>query len=147
MQGEKVDLSALKVNQACIVVLLAWAFLFDWPWLVALVALVMIVGTFVPQAGLFKLFYTGVLRPSGLVKPNVVADDPRQHLFAQGVGGACLLLAAGAFLAGWTVLGWGLTAVVIALAAVNLLFGFCAGCFLYYQLGRRGVKPSLPSWG
>jgi hypothetical protein len=137
---------ALKVNQSFIVVLLAWAYLFNWPWLVALVALVMLVGTFLPDAGLFKLVYTSLLRPAGLLKPDIVADDPRQHLFAQGVGGSMLVLASFAFLLGWSVLGWVLTGVVIALAAVNLLFGFCAGCFMYYQLGRRGIKPSLPSW-
>ena len=144
--ANRVDRMALKVNQGFIVVLLAWAFLFNWPWLVALVALVMLVGTFLPDAGLFKLVYTGVLRPAGLLKPDVVADDPKQHLFAQGVGGSMLVLASLAFLAGWAVLGWVLTGIVIALAAVNLLFGFCAGCFMYYQLGRRGIKPTLPSW-
>ena len=30
----------------------------------------------------------------------------------------------------------GLAFVVIALAAVNLFFGFCAGCFVYFQLQR-----------
>jgi hypothetical protein len=25
------------------------------------------------------------------------------------------------------------------LAAANLFFGFCAGCFVYYQLGKLGV--------
>jgi len=142
----RVDQTALKVNQACIVILLAWAFLFNWPWLVALVALVMLVGTFVPDAGLFKQFYSRVLRPAGLLKPKVVADEPQPHLFAQGVGGTFLLLASFAFLLGWPVVGWVLTGIVIALAAVNLIFGFCAGCFMYYQLGRRGLKPSLPSW-
>jgi amino acid transporter len=142
----RVDQTALKFNQACIIVLLAWAFLFNWAWLVALVAVVMLVGTFMPQAGLFKLFYARVLRPSGLLKPNVVADDPQPHLFAQGVGGIFLLLASLSFLAGWTMLGWVLAVIVIALAAVNLLFGFCMGCFMYYQLGRRGIRPSLPSW-
>ena len=142
----RVDRMALKVNQACIVILLAWAFLFNWPWLVALVAVVMLVGTFAPDAGLFKQFYSRVLRPAGLLKPKVVADEPQPHLFAQGVGGTFLLLASFAFLLGWPVVGWVLTGIVIALAAVNLIFGFCAGCFMYYQLGRRGIKPSLPSW-
>lgn len=145
-RAARVDQMALKVNQSCIIVLLAWAYLFNWPWLVALVAFVMLVGTFAPEAGLFKLLYSRVLRPAGLLKPNVVADDPQQHLFAQGVGGLFLLLASLAFLLGWPVLGWALTGLVIVLAAVNLLFGFCAGCFMYYQLGRRGIKPSLPSW-
>ena len=142
----KVDQTALKVNQVCIIVLLAWAFLFNWTWLVALVAVVMLVGTFIPEAGLFKQFYSRVLRPAGLLKPDIIADEPQPHLFAQGVGGFVLLLASFSFLGGLNVLGWVLTAVVIALAAANLLFGFCMGCFLYYQLGRRGIKPSLPSW-
>jgi hypothetical protein len=144
--ADRVDLMALKVNQSFIVVLLAWAYLFNWPWLVALVAVVMLVGTFLPEAGLFKQFYSRVLRPAGLLKPQVVADAPQAHLFAQGVGGLFLLGASLAFVGGWAALGWVLTGVVIALAAVNLLFGFCAGCFMYYQLGRRGIKPSLPSW-
>lgn len=142
----KIDQTALKVNQACIIVLLAWAFLFNWTWLVAMVAVVMLVGTFMPEAGLFKQFYARVLRPAGLLKPNVVSDEPQPHLFAQGVGGIFLLLASLSFLAGWTALGWALTAIVVALAVINLLFGFCVGCFMYYQLGRRGIKPSLPSW-
>ncbi len=142
----RVDQTALKFNQACIIVLLAWAFLFNWPWLVALVAVVMLVGTFMPDAGLFKQFYARVLRPTGLLKPNVVADEPAPHLFAQGVGGIFLLLASFSFLLGWTILAWVLTGIVIVLAAVNLILGFCAGCFMYYQLGRRGIKPNLPSW-
>jgi hypothetical protein len=28
---------------------------------------------------------------------------------------------------------------VIGLAAVNLFFGFCAGCFVFFQLQRLGV--------
>jgi hypothetical protein len=144
--ANQVDLTALKVNQSCIVILLAWAFLFNWPWLVALVAVVMLVGTFLPEAGLFKQFYGRVLRPAGLLKPHIAADAPQPHLFAQGMGGAVLLLASLGFVAGWAALGWALTGIVIALAAVNLIFNFCAGCFIYYQLGRRGIKPSLPSW-
>lgn len=144
--ANKVDQTALKVNQTCIIILLAWAFLFNWPWLVALVALVMLVGTFQPEAGLFKLFYSRVLRPAGLLKPDIVADDPQPHLFAQGVGGTFLLFSSLAFLAGWSALGWILAGIVIVLAAINLFFGFCMGCFMYYQLGRRGIKPSLPSW-
>jgi hypothetical protein len=142
----KVDQTALKFNQACIIALLVLAYLFNWPWLVAFVAAVMLVGTVFPGAGIFKLFYAKVLRPAGLLKPKIVADEPQPHLFAQGVGGIFLLLSTLAFLAGLPVAGWGLAAVVVVLAAVNLFLGFCAGCFMYYQLGRLGVRPSLPSW-
>ena len=44
------------------------------------------------------------------------------------------------------VLGWLLVGVVIALAAVNLFLGFCLGCFMYYQLARRGIQADLPWW-
>jgi hypothetical protein len=32
--------------------------------------------------------------------------------------------------------GWALGWLVVALALANLLFGFCAGCFIFYQLRR-----------
>lgn len=141
-----IDHMALKVNQGFIIGLLVLAFLLDWTWLVAFVAAVMLVGTIWPGAGLFKLVYQRALKPAGLLKPDVREDSPQQHLFAQGVGGLMLLVAGIAFWAGAAVVGWLFTAIVVVLAAVNLFFGFCAGCFMYYQLGRFGVKPSLPTW-
>ncbi len=39
------------------------------------------------------------------------------------------------FPAPWIALAW----IVVALALVNLLFGFCAGCFMFLQLRRAGV--------
>lgn len=142
----KVDQTALKVNQVCIIVLLILAFIVDWPWLVAAVGVVMLVGTGLPKAGLFKALYTSVLAPAGLLKPKLVADEPQPHLFAQGVGGIFLAASTLAFVLGQPVAGWGLAAIVVVLAAINLFFGFCLGCFMYYQLARLGFRPSLPSW-
>ena len=42
--------------------------------------------------------------------------------------------------------GAGNIGIVIALAAVNLFLGFCLGCFMYYQLARRGIQADLPWW-
>lgn len=142
----KVDQTALRVNQASIISLLIVAFLFDQWWLVAFVAAVMLVGTWWPGAGLFKLVYARLLRPAGLLKPDLQVDDPRPHLFAQGVGGVVLAVSTLALLAGLSVLGWALAGIVVVLAAVNLFFGFCVGCFLYFQLARRGIHLSLPGW-
>ncbi len=142
----KVDQTALKFNQAGIILLLALAFLLNSVWLVALVAAVMVVGTVWPEAGLFKLIYARIFKPLGWPKPHVIEDDPRPHLFAQGLGGLFLVASAISLWINASVVGWTLAAIVIVLAAVNLLLGFCLGCFLYYQLGRLGVKPSLPSW-
>jgi hypothetical protein len=104
------------------------------------------IGTLWPEAGLFKQLYARGLKPAGLLKAHVIDDDPRPHLFAQGLGGVFLVLSAAALWLGLPVFGWMLAGIVVVLAAVNLLLGFCMGCFLYYQLGRVGVKPALPSW-
>ena len=132
----RVDRTALRTNQAFIIALLALAFVAAQPWLVAFVCAVMALGTAVPQAALFQRIYRDVLRPAGLLKPDVHEEDPAPHRFAQGMGAAVLLAASVALFAGATTFGWGLAFVVIALAAVNLFFGFCAGCFVYFQLAR-----------
>jgi len=57
------------------------------------------------------------------------------------VGAAFLGAAAVALFVGAAVAGWVLAWIVVALAAVNLSIGFCAGCFVYVQLERLGVFP------
>lgn len=135
----KVDHSALRTNQAFIIGLLLLAFVLGTWVLVAFVSAVMIIGTIFPQAGLFKRFYQHVLKPRGWVNPDVIEDNPEPHLFAQGLGGVFLAIASAALLADVAVVGWALVFMVIGLAALNLFAGFCAGCFIYYQLGKRGI--------
>lgn len=142
----RVDYTALKVNQSFIIGLLVLAYLLNQPWLVAFVGLVMLVGTVWPQAGLFKRIYSDLLKPAGLLKADPRPDTPAPHLFAQGVGAIVLGLAVLAFATGGVVAGWLLTALVIVLAAINLFAGFCAGCFIYFQLARRGIQLDLPLW-
>ncbi len=137
-QYQKVDHSALKVNQAIIIGLLITAFVVNAPLLVALVSGVMLLGTFLRQPG-FKIVYTSFLKPRGIVKPDVIDDNPQPHVFAQGMGGAVLLIALVAFWLGSAVVAWALTWLVVALAALNLFVGFCAGCFVYYWLNRLRI--------
>lgn len=141
---ETIDLSALKINQASIMTFTLLGFVLNFPWLAGFVALVMIAGTVRPELALFKQFYGRVLKPANLVKSNPVVGPSAPHEFAQLLGGLVLaggfvLLLTGSSLMGWT-LGW----IVILLAAVNLFFGFCAGCFVYYQLGKLGVPGFRP---
>lgn len=135
----KVDHSALRTNQAFIIGLLLAAFVSESWALVAFVGLVMIIGTVFPSAGLFKLIYARIFKPLKLLKPDVIEDNPEPHLFAQGLGGAFLGGSTISLLAGLPVIGWALTWLVIVLAALNLFVGFCAGCFVYYQLNRLNV--------
>ncbi len=139
-----VDHTALRVNQASIVLVAALAFLLNVPLLVALLFLAMAVGTAVPSLAPFKALYARVLRPAGLLRPDPRPDDPAPHQFAQGLGAVVLGIAIVTFLAGATALGWALTGLVALLAAVNLLAGFCLGCYIYYQLARRGLLPGQP---
>ena len=143
MQAEirerSLDQSALKVNQAFIITLLVLAFIIDSWHLAAFVSLVMLLGTLLPRYSLFKGIYRNLLRPMGLVRANVIPDNPEPHLFAQGFGGLVLILAVLSLIIGLSVVGWALVWLVISLAALNLFQGFCAGCFIYYQLNRLHV--------
>jgi hypothetical protein len=134
-----VDQSALKVNQAFIITLLVLAFIIDSWHLAAFVSLVMLLGTVLPRYSLFKGIYQHLFLSVGLVRANIVPDNPEPHLFAQGFGGLVLILAVLSLIIGLSVIGWALVWVVIGLAALNLFLGFCAGCFLYYQLNRLQV--------
>jgi hypothetical protein len=62
------------------------------------------------------------------------------------VGALTLTIATIALLLGASLAGWLLAGVVVALAAINLFLGFCMGCFIYFQLARRGIHPDLPWW-
>ncbi len=132
-----VDHSAIRVNQSFVVGLPVLAFVLDQPWLLGLTALVLLAGSFVfKKPGFAMLIYSPLLKPSGLVKPDVIQDNREPHLFAQGMGGVFLSLAAGFIYAGPSAAGWALGWLVVALAALNLFAGFCAGCAIYYWLNR-----------
>jgi hypothetical protein len=143
--AKKVDTTAIKFNQASIIVLTLLGFVFNQPWLVLFVGVVLAIGTAWPEAGLFKLIYLKLLKPVGLLKTNIIDDDPAPHRFAQGVG-ALFLLASSIVLLGFNngIVGWILAWIVIILAGINLAFSFCAGCFVYYQLDRLDLLPR--SW-
>jgi hypothetical protein len=134
----KVDHSAIKVNQAMIVGLNVLAFLLNAAWLAGVVALVMVIGTLLKLPG-FSFIYRYALKPAGLVKPEVLMDNPEPHRFAQGLGGVVMIGGVLALVLGAPFIGWGLIWLVVALAALNLFTGFCAGCAVYYWLGRLKV--------
>lgn len=139
MSGRQVDHSALRTNQAFIIGLSILAFILNaWP-IAAFVAAVMLLGTWRPNAALFKAVYLYILKPLHIARPDVRLDNPEPHLFAQGLGGGVLALATIAFIANAPIAGWALVWVVVALAALNLFAGICVGCLLYYWLNRLGV--------
>ncbi len=143
-QPLQVDAHLLKFSQGSVVVLTALAFIFSQPWLVVIAALAMTLSALVPTAGPFRWLYKSVVLPLHLWKPLIVEDDPAPHRFAQSIG-AIFLIAASLvlLLTHLTVLGWVLDLIVFVLAGINLTVSFCAGCFVYYHLGRLGVLPRV----
>ncbi|TMD57386.1 MAG: DUF4395 domain-containing protein [Chloroflexi bacterium] len=123
-QIPRVDTHLAKFSQGCTVALAGLAFVFNQPIIVLIAAIVMTLAALFP--------------------PRVVEDDPAPHRFAQGVGAVFLIAATLVlFLTKATVVGWTLDLIVFVLAAINLTVGFCAGCFVYYHLGRWGVLPQV----
>lgn len=134
-----VDHSAIRVSQASMILLLLVAFVTDlWP-LVAAVAVINYLGVASPSLNLWRQLYLRILKPAGLVKPDVIPDHPEPHLFAKALGGVLATVSTLLLVLGLAIAGWVVTWVLIFLASLNLFLGFCLGCFTYYQLSRLGV--------
>jgi hypothetical protein len=138
-----VDHSALKVNQAGIVLMVLVAFLGSavsawFELLIPALAVVMLLGTWRPDLALFKQVYFQLLKPRGIVEPHLVEDSPVPHNFAQGLGGVFVVIAS-LLLPFSPILGLAVSLLVAVLAFINLAFGYCVGCQVYFLLGRTGV--------
>jgi len=140
----RVDTHLSKFSQGCVVVLTGLAFLFSQPIIVLIAAAVLALSTLVPVVNPFRLLYRNIVIPLRLWRPRIVEDDPAPHRFAQGVGAAFLIAASIVlFLTQATTIGWILDLIVFVLASINLTVGFCAGCLVYYYLGRFGLLPRV----
>jgi hypothetical protein len=142
MNGEalrKVDQTGLKTGQAATIILLILAFVLDSWLLVAFVALAQLLGGLGLSFAPYKLFYQYVVKPSGLVKPHIVTDNPEPHRFAMLLGALVNSLSALALLNNAAGIAWILAGIVVVLANLNFWLNFCVGCLIYYQFNRLGV--------
>jgi len=139
MNRTQVDHNAVKFGQVTIVAVVLLALALARPGLIWVLAALLLVNVAWPARGPLRLLYRYVVLPLRVVRPNPVVDELAPHRFAQGVGGTLLVAAGAAFPAGAPVVGWALAGLVAALAAVNIFWNFCAGCFVYYQLRRMGL--------
>ena len=141
----RVDRNTLRTNQAFIVGLTVLAFVLGQDigqWIILGTGLVMLLGTFNEELALFKQVHRRILKPAGILGADVKIEDPMPHQFAQAMGSVFLVAAFAALMGGAPTVGWVLNFIVTALAFVNLTVQFCAGCFVYLQLDRRGLLPS-----
>jgi hypothetical protein len=141
-----IDSRAPRFNQVVVGVLALTAVVLGWPWLLALLALQLVVGlTFGRLYCLPCLAYFELVQPLAGEGP---LEDARPPRFANMVGAAFLTASFLAYVAGLETLGAALGIVVAALALLAATTGLCAGCEAYklgYVLtGRRFVACPLP---
>ena len=135
----KVDHAGLKTGQGATIILLIVAFVLNSTVLVAFVALAQLLGALDVPFAPWRLLYQKIVKPSGLVKPNVISDNPEPHRFSMLVGAIFNGAATLALLANVPLLAWILVAIVLVLANLNFWLNFCAGCWMYYQFNRLGI--------
>ena len=133
-----IDSRGPRTNQGVIGVLSLLAFVLDLKWLVALLALQLLIGlTAGRRYCLPCLLWFEVLQPrfgEGRI------EDARPPRFANMVGLAFLGTATVLFFAGATTAGWVLALIVSALALFAATSGICVGCEMYLWLARlRGL--------
>jgi hypothetical protein len=139
-----VDTHLLRFSQLWVVALTALAFVFSFRPLVVIAALALAISAAAPGASPFRLLYRRVAVPLGLLRPRIVEDDPAPHRFAQAIGATFLIAASLVlYLTPAAPVGWALNLIVFVLAGINFTVGFCAGCFVYYHLGRMGLLPRV----
>jgi hypothetical protein len=140
------DRSVLKVNQAILMVGIGVGYLVGLAyrgvaWILLGLAVMMLAGVASPSLNLPRQLYVHVLRPSGIVKPRIVQEDPAPHRFAQLLGGVFLAAASVFVITGILLVAWVLAWIVVALAFLNFAFNICVGCIMYAQLVRVGLLP------
>lgn len=133
-----VDQNELRTHQVLVLIGLLIGFITDRWELVALQAVVFFITVLLPSNGPYVLIYKGVLKPLGLIKPDLRVDVPQAHRFAMSIG----LLVTGSssymLFSGNSMIGWSLVWLILILGVIALA-GWCAGCFSYYMLNRMGL--------
>lgn len=133
-----VDVNVPRFNQGMVAVLTAAAFVFQLEWLVgvtfAVLALSWLGG---PALALFTQIYTKLVRP--IVQPDgpVEFEPAAPPRFAQLVGTLFLGAASIALALGAGAVGWTLTLIVTALAALAAATRICVGCIVYERAVAR----------
>ena len=133
------DVTARKVHQWAMVVLVAAGFVLGGPAAVALLAvagLIMLAGRFWWPADVFRQLTWRVLEPRGLLSRRELHEDHETRRIGRVLGGAIWLLAAGLILLHLPILAWALALAIAAMVVLDAAFDFCALCFVLNKLRR-----------
>jgi hypothetical protein len=133
------DVTARRVHQWAMVLLVASAFLVQGAPAAALLAfagVVMLVGRFWWPADVFRQLTWRVLEPAGVLPRREVQEDHETRRVARVIGGAAWLAAAALLLLGVPVVPWVVALAIAVMVVLDAAVDFCALCFLV-SLVRR----------
>lgn len=133
------DVTARKVHQWAMVVLIAVAFLIGPPAAAVLLAVaggVMLVGRFWWPADIFRQVTWRLLEPAGVLRRREVHEDHETRRVARVIGGFAWLLAAVLLLLQVTVLAWVIAFAIAVMVLLDAAVNFCALCFLVARVRR-----------
>lgn len=135
-----IDPRGPRTNQGVLAAGLVLGFVLSWWYVAPIFAVVLFLGAaFGPKYGPVIRFYGEVIKPR--LGPPKELEDPRPPRFAATVGVIFLVGATIAFALGATPVGWALSLIVAALAALAATTGICVGCEIYLFFARRqGVE-------
>lgn len=133
------DVTARKVHQWAMVVLIAVGFLIGPPAAAVLLAVaggVMLVGRFWWPADIFRQVTWRLLEPAGVLRRREVHEDHETRRVARVIGGFAWLLAAVLLLLQVTVLAWVIAFAIAVMVLLDAAVNFCALCFLVARVRR-----------
>ena len=145
MATETFDVTARKAHQWSMVALVVAGFLLGnrvGPVLVAVAGLIMLVGRFWWPADLVRQLTWRVLEPRGLLRRRDRVEDHQTRRIARVMGGVLWLVAAALVVVGLPVAGWALAGLIAAMVVLDAALDFCALCFAFLHLERRGLLPA-----
>ncbi|MGE7609433.1 DUF4395 domain-containing protein [Peribacillus frigoritolerans] len=128
----------VRTNQWVILLSVATALITGQIWILAIPLTAGLLGLFFnfnPVMRLAKLFLKK--KPS-----DYIPEDHSQQQFNQAIAVACLGLGFTSFLLGWNVTGYIFT-LMVGMAALIAILGFCIGCFILYQWKQYSYRRSL----
>lgn len=130
-----VDVNIPRFNQAVVAAITAAAFVLQFPALVAIMAVVLAASAFGgPRSALLARLYVNTIRPRLASDAPIEFEPVAPPRFAQRIGAGFLIAACASFLLGAGAIGWALTLIVTALAALAATTRICVGCILYERL-------------
>lgn len=136
---KEVPISYVKANQTGIVVVVLLAFAFQWPWLVALLWVIQVLGLI--GGGKWNLFVA--VSKGFLPQSSTETQAAELTRFNNALAVIFLSLSLACFTIGWSMVGYVFTGFLL-LAAGAALLGYCIGCTIYYQykqiISRQRIK-------